>query len=123
MTRITYRPEEGGETRRPPLRSDSSEIYRFLCSVAAVLLLVALLPLPYGYYTFLRIVVCGTAGYGAYLFAEDGRMQWTIALGLLAVLFNPIIPIYLDRTTWAILDLAAAVVLLMSGRSLVNNQV
>ena len=33
---------------------------------------------------------------------------WAIALMLIAVLFNPILPIHLDRSTWFYLDLGAA---------------
>jgi len=36
---------------------------RFVWIIPAILLLVAVAAMPYGYYTFLRIAVCGAAGF------------------------------------------------------------
>ena len=81
--------------------------------VPAGLLFLALLPLPYGYYTLLRIVVCGAAAYLA--FHEYGVREsvtaWAIGLGFLSVLFNPLIPVHLSREVWAPIDVVAALVL------------
>ena len=115
MTSISYHPVRKGETP-PPQRSDPQELYRLMCGVSAVMLLVALLPLPYGYYALLRLVVCGTSAYGAHIFLKQDRTKWTVGLGLLGILFNPIIPIHLDRATWAVIDLVAAAVIVVSGR-------
>lgn len=66
--------------------------------------------MPYGYYTLTRIVVCGFAAFFAFIAWEGGSRVWTMMLGLIAVLFNPIIPIYLSRPTWFGLDVGVAVV-------------
>jgi hypothetical protein len=34
------------------------------------------------------------------------RIAWTWIFGVLAVLFNPIAPVYLQRATWQIIDWA-----------------
>lgn len=80
--------------------------------VPAALLLVALLPLPYGYYTFLRLIVTGWAVFLIW-FEYQGRSElngWAIGFALIAALFNPIVPVHLDREVWRIIDFVAAVV-------------
>ena len=81
----------------------------------AGMLLIALLPLPYGFYTVLRIVVCIVACYLAYF--EYGRASkvsgWSVFLIVLAIVFNPLIPIYLTREIWALIDIGAAIALIV----------
>jgi hypothetical protein len=88
--------------------------YKPLALVAAGLCVLALADLPHGYYPFLRIVVCGVAAYGAYLAATDHAGSWTVPLAFLAVVFNPVIPVHLDREAWAPVDLGAALLLAVS---------
>ena len=59
--------------------------------IASVMLLVAILPLPYGFYTLLRIVVTASAAFAAYYFFEEDDSQSGIILALIALLFNPLI--------------------------------
>jgi hypothetical protein len=68
--------------------------------------------LPYGYYTFLRLVVCGSAALAAFeSWQEGGTLRAaTVLMILVAILFNPIIPIYLKRQTWFYLDICTAIV-------------
>jgi hypothetical protein len=76
------------------------------------MLLLALFPLPYGYYTLLRIVIFGVAVWTA-LIAYDIKKMWAVWLfGFVAVLFNPFIPIRLDRNIWAVIDVATALLFL-----------
>lgn len=74
------------------------------------ILLLALIDLPIGYYTFLRIVV--TIGAVAVVVTEfqNGFNFWVIAFGIIAILFNPLIPIYLgEKSAWAPIDLISAI--------------
>jgi hypothetical protein len=82
----------------------------WLWLIPIALLFIAIEKMPYGYYTFTRIVVCGFAVFFAFVAWEDGPVSrlWSAIFGLLAVLFNPIIPIYLSRGTWFYFDLLAA---------------
>lgn len=77
--------------------------------VPATLLAIAVAHLPYGYYTFTRIVTCGAATLIAVVGFRDRVIAWSILMVLVAVLFNPLLPIYLNRATWFYLDLAAAI--------------
>lgn len=82
---------------------------RALLLICSGLLVLALADLPIGYYTFLRIVV--TIGALSVIVNEyDGELSpWIITFGLIAILFNPLIPIYLhDKEVWAAIDLIVA---------------
>ncbi len=77
---------------------------------SVVMLLLALADWPYGYYTLLRFVVCGSAAFVAYLgySAKKRWIAWTF--GIIAVLFNPIIKVHFDRDIWSFLDIIVAIV-------------
>lgn len=74
----------------------------------SLLLVFALLPLPYGYYTFLRLAVFGGGLFIAYQLYEKNLHSWSIFVVLPILLFNPVIPIYLSREVWLVLDLFTA---------------
>jgi len=77
--------------------------------VAALFLIGALGGWPYSYFQLMRWIVCGVGAYSAYTSYESGRTGWAWVFGIIAVLFNPIAPFYMQRDTWEMLDLAAAV--------------
>jgi hypothetical protein len=87
-------------------------IPRLVWLVPAILLIVATSHLPYGYYTFTRIVTCGVAAIIAFVGFKDNQVSqvWSVPLVLVTVLFNPFILIHLSRQTWRYLDLGAAAV-------------
>ena len=80
--------------------------------IPAGLLFLALVPMPYGYYQFIRIAVSIAAGVIAYTSFNDGKQGWAIIFGGICVLFNPIFPIYLSREIWAPIDIVAALIFL-----------
>ena len=80
----------------------------------AASLFAALLHWPYTYYTLLRFAVCVVGAYAAYVAAERRQHSWMWAFGVTALLFNPFLPVRLDRATWAVLDVAAGVLFLTS---------
>lgn len=61
----------------------------------------------YGYYTFMKFIVTGVMIYYAYyIYIEVKKVDyWFWILVGIAILFNPIIPIYLgDKTLWGFID-------------------
>jgi hypothetical protein len=90
------------------------EIPRVAWVVVATALLIAMMRLPYGYYTFNRILTCGFCTLIAILsFRDTGTAgkTWAVVFVIIAVAFNPFIPLRLSRLTWPYLDLGAAITL------------
>jgi hypothetical protein len=73
------------------------------------MLVVALAPMPYGYYTLLRVVVCAAAIHGALLARTRALGNWAWTLLVLAALFNPVWPVHLGRSVWFAVDAVSAV--------------
>jgi len=77
--------------------------------VPIALLLIALIELPYGYYQFLRLVIFATA-------VAIGSLTWrTSQLGALvlfgvAILYNPLFRIHLEREMWEVINVATAAI-------------
>lgn len=81
--------------------------------ITAALLLFALFPLPYGYYTLLRIVVSGVFGWAAYLsYNKDSSSFITWAYVIVCILYNPIITIHLSKSFWMPIDISVIILLL-----------
>ena len=89
-------------------------------AVASIVFLVlsALGSWPYGFYTLLRLVVCGSAVYLAIQFSSRSDDTWAWVMVGVALLFNPVIPIGLTRGIWVVLDFLAAVVMGVTVRRL-----
>jgi hypothetical protein len=83
-------------------------ISRAVWLVPIALTLVALAPLPYGYYVFLRIVLCFAAAYLAWSEHQEAKSinAWIVGLVILAILYNPFVPIHLTREIWSVINLA-----------------
>jgi hypothetical protein len=81
---------------------------------AALILVLAAGRWPYAYYQLLRWLVSLTAAYGIYRCFRQASSVWVWTFAAMAVLFNPLAPIYLARTTWRMVDPAAALVMMVS---------
>ena len=92
---------------------------KLLYTLAAVISIIAVFPLPYGYYTFLRISVSIIGCIAAFDLVNKGNPLWVIFAGVV-VLFNPIIPIHLSRDIWFFIDLIVAG--LFGGQVLISEQ-
>lgn len=92
--------------------------------MAVALLAWALVPInPYGYYMFLRVVICGVLAYLA-LRAFDGKISgWVFLFGFGAILYNPIATVSLTRGVWTVINLltiGALVAFSLKSRTLGN---
>ena len=75
--------------------------------LVAGLLFIGALNMPYGYYRLLRIIVTISSGIFCFKFHEQNNMNMVYLFGFIAILFNPLIPIYFDKDTWVIIDIVA----------------
>lgn len=74
----------------------------------AILILIAVLPLPYGYYLLLRPVVCLGL---IYLLIRDWKSLSQNARAItivIAILFNPFAAVFLSKIVWVPIDLACS---------------
>ena len=93
--------DEGGETL-------SMEISWKILAVISALLFLAVAPMPYGFYTFVRIIVCGSAGLMCYQLWNIGyRGTWLWVWGIAAILFNPVAVIHMTKEVWMAVDALA----------------
>lgn len=75
--------------------------------VSVLLLLAALFKFPYGFYTFLRFAVCSFSVYCSInlVMVYGKKTQYYVLPILVAILYNPIIRVHLDRGTWKVINL------------------
>lgn len=85
---------------------------KYLLLVGAVALFLAIFSWPYGYYVLLRWGISIIAGYSAYRFYEIKQSSPAYVLVGIAVLFNPILPVYLTKGIWIVLDLVVVFIFL-----------
>lgn len=88
--------------------------YNIFRLISFLALLIGIANLPYGYYVMLRFLVCGVSVYGAYISSNINNKFWLWTLGIIALLFNPIIPIHMDKESWVVIDFITAVIMLVS---------
>ena len=73
--------------------------------IVSLMLLWALNPdNPYGYYILLRIACCAVFAYLARKAFHRERQVWVWILGIMAVVYNPIIPVHLPREIWVVVN-------------------
>ena len=78
----------------------------------AVLFVICLADMPYGYFQFVRFL--GMIGFSLLAFNEYERVNkgWAIFYIVSAILINPIFKISLGRELWIIIDVIWAIILI-----------
>lgn len=78
-----------------------------------VLMFLAVFAMPYGYYTFLRIMTTLSSGLFIYVYyCTKSLKPWSIIFVFIGVTFNPLFPVHLDRDIWFILNILVGCVYL-----------
>ena len=76
--------------------------------------LISIFPFNATFYIFTRTLICLSFLYGTYELNKKKHGLW-IPLFMLAVLYNPIAPIYFDsKFIWSIIDIISAIIFLYS---------
>ncbi len=84
-------------------------------AITGVMLLWALNPEnPYGYYIVLRWVCCAAFTYLALKALAQGKEGWVWVLGVIAVIYNPIVRIHLTREIWSVVNIATVIIATLS---------
>jgi hypothetical protein len=81
--------------------------------ITSAMLFIGAAPLPYyGYYTLLRIVVTCVLAWAAFVAYERNYKLLPWVYALLALLFNPLIKVYLPKELWTLVDIGSGVLLI-----------
>lgn len=82
-----------------------------ICLTLTILFIISIFDLPYGFYTFMRVLTFVLSIVHIFMYySEAGTFSLSlIPIIIIAVLWNPIIPIYLTKDIWIVLDLFAAI--------------
>lgn len=92
---------------------------KWLSITSGVLLLLGILNIwPYAYYIILRWVVCAVAIFVALGFSKSKLTSWVWVFGALAILFNPIFPVYMNKSSWVGIDLVSAIVFFLASSAI-----
>jgi hypothetical protein len=87
---------------------------KILLLFCAAFLFLAVANFPIGFYTFLRIVVTIGAVSIICFELQKGISIWTLLFGLIAILFNPLLPIYLhEKSAWLPFDIICGIIFLI----------
>ena len=77
-----------------------------LAFLMTAMLLIALTRMPYGYYMLLKVVTCAIfIGYATHLRSATNPVLHA-SVWLLALTYNPLIPLHLGRPTWNVVNIA-----------------
>lgn len=92
---------------------------RALLIIIACFLFLGIVDLPIGYFTFLRLIT----SIGAILVIVKEYQKemdfWIISFAFIALLFNPILPVYLNsKAAWSPIDLICGVLFLLKSFNL-----
>jgi len=97
-----------------PEAGKSSDPARIIAIVATIGAAVALLRLPYGYYTLLRVALCAAS---VFYIVRQLNVRFNgvvVVLTGLVVLYNPVWPVHLgSKWVWTLLNIATVVLFWM----------
>ena len=82
---------------------------KYILYLPIALLVIGVFALPVGYYALVKLVVTAVAILIAWkTYKQNKKSVWVWLFCLVSLLFNPLIPIDLNKTTWALINLATA---------------
>ena len=80
-----------------------------LLGITALMSLIAIANLPYGFYTLLRLLVFITGVLYLYFYGGSQKTPIIFTVFIVTLLWNPIIPVYLTKEIWTVLNLFVVV--------------
>jgi len=98
------------------INNDTIKFKKIAAILTGALLLIAIFDLPYGYYSFLRLIVTISAVFIAWLAYQLNNKIWLLVMIIVAILFNPIIPVHFNKEAWVVIDFIVAILFFVSVR-------
>ena len=89
-----------------------NNIRSIILTALTVLLLLCLAKMPYGFYQIVRFLAFAGFGYLAYLEYKGKSIDRMVLFVILALLFQPFLPLSLGRVIWNIVDVVVALYLI-----------
>lgn len=74
----------------------------------AAILFIGILPLPYIFYMFLRLIITIAAFYFAFKVVPRDSNDFFILI-VIGILFNPIMPVFLFKALWIPIDIGTGI--------------
>jgi hypothetical protein len=94
------------------MKKENQFVPNWVLLLVAVLALVAIADMPYDFYRLLRWLTFGVSiALGVEKFRER-EMGWLWSLGIIALIFNPLVPFDFERGIWRIFNICASVIFL-----------
>jgi len=100
-------------------RKDENGFIKYLIFFSVLILFnAAIHNTHYGYYAFVRCIICITSILIAFQ-AFKKNIDWAkVVFIIIAIIFNPLAPIYLSRNIWMPIDIIAAILFVFAIRIL-----
>lgn len=99
-------------------QKNEKSFIKYFIILSIFMLFGAIAEWPYGYYTLLRWTTCIASILVTFqVFEKD--INWAkVVFIIIAILFNPLTPIYLSRSTWIPIDITSAIFFIIALRIL-----
>jgi uncharacterized membrane protein YhaH (DUF805 family) len=79
--------------------------------LSTIFVMLGLAKLPYSFFMLLRVILCINAAIGVKRAREARDNNWVWVYGILAVLYNPVLPVHLgDKGAWVVLNIATVII-------------
>jgi len=82
--------------------------------ISGIMLLIALVRLPYGYYIALRWIVAVFSAISAFDALNKRKSGWVWVFIGIAIMYNPIVPVHLTKAIWSPINILTAIIFFAS---------
>jgi len=91
------------------ITKEQNEYNILFSKIAAIVLLFAIIPIwPYFFYQFIKLIVFGASCFSVYVYNKEKNKKWMLTMLAIAIVFNPINPLYFGHFLWSVADLIVA---------------
>jgi len=93
-----------------------SRFIKYFVILSIFMLFGAIAEWPYGYYILLRWITCITSILVTFKAFEKNNDWAKVVFIVISILFNPLAPIHLSRSTWIPIDIITAIFFIFATR-------